>query len=101
MTDDDPAGYPEDAPPMTMLQARMLDLRSYICALFAIFGITVTIEGVLADSAEIEKAAGVNINLYAGLSMVALSVVMGVWAVAVPPEIPEPTNDPDQLPAVD
>lgn len=101
MTDDDPAGYPDDAPPMTMTQARMLDLRTYICALFAIFGITVTTAGIFADPAEIQKAAGININLYAGMSMLALSVVMGVWALTVPPEVPEPSADPDQLLAVD
>ncbi len=100
MTDDAPAGYPEDSPPMTMTQARMLDLRTYICALFAIFGVTVTILGFMATPAELAKAAGMNINLYAGLSMIALSVVMGVWAIAVPPEVPEPSADPEQLPMV-
>ncbi len=101
MQEDSPTGYPADAPPMTLWQARLLDLRSYICGLFAIFGVTVTIEGLFTDSAELQKAAGVNINLYAGLAMLALSVVMGVWAVAVPPEVPQPTTDPDALPEVD
>lgn len=100
MVDDAPAGYPEDSPPMTMAQARMLDLRTYICALFAIFGVTVTILGFFATPAELEKAAGMNINLYAGLSMIALSIVMGVWAIAVPPEVPQPSADPEQLPIV-
>ena len=90
MSDDAPTGYPADAPPMTMRQARMLDLRTYICALFAIFGVTVTIEGFTVDSQELAKAAGVNINLYAGLAMLGLSVVMGVWAVVVPPSLPDP-----------
>ncbi|MFA7265407.1 MAG: hypothetical protein WC054_03755 [Candidatus Nanopelagicales bacterium] len=100
MADDSPVESPEDLPPMTMAQARMLDLRTYICALFAIFGVTVTILGFFATPAELEKAAGMNINLYAGLSMVALSVVMGVWAIVVPPELPEPTTTPEQLPLV-
>ena len=52
MSDDSPTGYPADAPPMTMRQARMLDLRTYIwCAICDIFGITVTIEGLTVDSA--------------------------------------------------
>lgn len=101
MSDDEPVGYPEDAPPMTLLQARMLDLRTYICGLFAIFGVTVTIEGLFTDPVELQKAAGININLYAGLSMIVLSIVMGVWAFAVPPEVPEPAVEPDQLPVVD
>ena len=93
MSDDSPTGYPADAPPMTMRQARMLDLRTYICALFAIFGITVTIEGLTVDSQELAKAAGVNIKLYAGLAMLGLSAVMGVWAVVVPPQLPDPVAD--------
>ena len=101
MSDDEPVGYPADAPPMTMLQARMLDLRTYICGLFAIFGITVTLEGLFTSSAELQKAAGININLFAGVSMLVLSAVMGIWAFAVPPEVPAPTSDPNQLPEVD
>lgn len=99
MTDesDAPVGYPPDSPPMTMLQARMLDLRTYICGLFIIFGATVTFEGVFVTQAELDKAAGVNINLYAGLSMLILAAVMGVWAFVVPPEIPTPADDPDAL----
>jgi hypothetical protein len=94
---DVPVGYPADSPPMTMLQARMLDLRSYICALFVIFGLTVTLEGVFVTQAELDKAAGVNINLYAGIAMLMLAAVMGVWAFLVPPEVPSPTADPDAL----
>ena len=101
MSEDSPAGYPTDAPPMTLWQARLLDLRTYICCLFAIFGVTVTIEGLFTDSAELQKAAGVNINLYAGISMLVLSAVMGVWAIAVPPEVPQPAADADQLPNIE
>lgn len=101
MTHDNPAGYPADAPPMTMTQARMLDLRTYICGLFAIFGITVTIAGIFADPVQLQKAAGMNINLFAGIAMLVLSVVMGVWAILVPPDISTTSDDLTEPPQVD
>lgn len=81
---------PGEAMPMTLWQARMLDLRTYICALFLIFGVVVTALGISPPPDELSRAAGININLWAGLAMLGLSLVMGVWAVRVPPEVPSP-----------
>jgi len=75
--------------PMTLRQARMLDLRSYICGLFLIFGVIVTILGFAPSDTTLDKAANININLWTGLSMLVLSLVMGVWAWRTPPEVPE------------
>lgn len=80
---------PGEATPMTLWQARMLDLRTYICALFLIFGVVVTILGISPPPDQLQRAAGININLWAGLAMLGLSLVMGAWAIAVPPEVPE------------
>ena len=85
---------PGEAEPMTLLQARMLDLRSYVCALFLIFGSVVTVLGINPPPAEIARAGGVNINLWAGLAMLCLALIMGVWAVVKPPEVDSPrTSD--------
>ncbi len=87
---------PADPSAMTMRQARMLDLRIYISALFLIFGGTVTILGVAPSDSQIQRAAGININLWAGLAMLMLSAVMGVWAWRSPPELPSAdANDPN------
>lgn len=83
---------PGEAEPMTLMQARMLDLRSYICALFLIFGLVVTFLGISPPPDQLARAAGININLWAGLSMLVLSAVMGIWAFAVPPEVPNPAE---------
>ncbi len=88
----------EKAPEMTMRQARMLDLRIYICALFLIFGATVTAMGISPDQAQIDRAAGVNINLWAGLAMLGLAIVMGVWAFLSPPELPGPDAEDPAMP---
>jgi bacteriorhodopsin len=86
---------PGEAEPMTMRQARMLDLRTYICGLFLIFGGVVTFLGISPPPDQLQRAAGININLWAGLAMLALALVMGSWALVVPPELPdqgEPTE---------
>jgi hypothetical protein len=85
-----------DGPAMTMRQARMLDLRIYISALFLIFGTTVTVLGISPSQAQLERAAGVNINLWAGLAMLGLALAMGTWAFVSPPELPDTdATDPD------
>ena len=88
---------PEEPEPqfeMTMLQARMLDLRTYICLLFLIFGVIVTILGISPSQPELDRAAGVNINLFAGIAMLILSIAMGLWAWFIPP-IPTGRNLPN------
>lgn len=85
-SNDDPAG--DERQVSTMRQARMLDLRLYICALFLIFGVVVTVTGIFASQAELAKASGININLWAGISMLILSAVFGIWAIAIPPSLP-------------
>lgn len=80
---------------MTMLEARLLDLRTYIAALMLIFGIVVTGMGFVAGSADIAKAAGVNINLWSGLGMLAIGIVFVLW-IAMKPPIPLESATPDQ-----
>ncbi len=70
-------------------RARLLDLRFVISLMFAIFGILVTIAGLTAPPDQIERAAGINISLWTGLAMLALSAGMGLWLVLAPPDVPE------------
>lgn len=92
-SNDDPAG--DERQVSTMRQVRMLDLRLYICALFLIFGGVVTVAGIFASAAELSKASGININLWAGISMLILSAVFGIWAIAIPPSLPGKPSEPD------
>jgi hypothetical protein len=59
--------------------ARIFDLRRIIGGLFVLYGIIVTIAGFTASDAAIDKAEGVNINLWTGLGMLALGVFFLVW----------------------
>jgi xanthine/uracil/vitamin C permease (AzgA family) len=65
--------------------AKLFDLRSFIGALFVIFGILVTIAGLTASQATISKAAGINLGLWVGLIMLAMGVIFIAWILIKPP----------------
>jgi hypothetical protein len=64
--------------------ANLFDLRRIIGGLFVLYGVVLTIVGLTDSDAEIHKAAGVNINLWAGLGMLALGILFLIWAFARP-----------------
>jgi hypothetical protein len=65
--------------------AKMFDLRTFIGVLFVIFGVLVIIPGIIANPADIEKAAGINLALWVGGLMLALGVIFLAWLLASPP----------------
>jgi len=65
--------------------AKLFDLRSFIGALFVIFGVLVTIAGLAASQATINKAAGINLGLWVGLIMLAMGVFFIAWILLKPP----------------
>ncbi|WP_254664806.1 hypothetical protein, partial [Streptomyces prasinopilosus] len=69
--------------------ARLFDIRRLIGALFVVYGVIVTIAGITASDAAIEKAEGVNINLWTGLGMLALGLFFLVW-LKLRPTAPPP-----------
>jgi len=65
--------------------AKMFDLRTFIGVLFVIFGVLVIIPGLIANPADIEKAAGINLALWVGGFMLVLGVIFLAWVLANPP----------------
>ena len=65
--------------------AKMFDLRTFIGVLFVIFGVLVIIPGFIANPADIEKAAGINLALWVGGFMLLLGVIFLAWVLASPP----------------
>ncbi|MEE1758195.1 MULTISPECIES: hypothetical protein [unclassified Streptomyces] len=59
--------------------ARLFDIRRIIGGLFVLYGVIVTLAGITASDAEIDKAEGVNINLWTGLGMLALGLFFLGW----------------------
>ena len=64
---------------------RLFDLRLIIAFLFGLYGVVLVVIGVgFTSDADLKKAEGVNINLWAGIAMVVLSAVFAVWATLRP-----------------
>jgi hypothetical protein len=60
--------------------ASLFDLRMVIGGLLALYGVILTVMGLFASSDTKAKAAGININLWAGLVILAGGAVFLAWA---------------------
>ncbi|KOV78879.1 hypothetical protein [Nocardia sp. NRRL S-836] len=64
---------------------RLFDLRLIIAFLFGLYGVVLVVVGLAFTSdADLEKAEGVNINLWAGIAMVVIAVLFAAWAMLRP-----------------
>ncbi|CAL9512836.1 hypothetical protein [Streptomyces sp. enrichment culture] len=70
--------------------ARLFDIRRIIGVLFVVYGIIVTIAGIVASDEDIDKAEGVNINLWTGLGMLVLGLLFLLWLKLRPTAPPPP-----------
>ncbi|WCN06743.1 hypothetical protein [Streptomyces sp. M92] len=70
--------------------ARLFDIRRIIGGLFVVYGVIVTIAGLVATDDEIDKAQGVNINLWTGLGMLVLGLFFLAWLKLRPTAPPTP-----------
>jgi hypothetical protein len=68
----------------TRRAANLFDLRRIIGGLFIVYGVLLAVLGLFDSQEEIDKAAGVNINLWAGLGMLVFGLLMIAWALARP-----------------
>jgi hypothetical protein len=64
--------------------ANLFDLRRIIGGVFVAWGILLTILGLGESDAAIDKAAGININLFAGLGMLIVGIIFLLWAFTRP-----------------
>ena len=78
--------------------ARLFDVRRVIGGLFTVYGVIVTLIGIFDSDAEIEKAQGVNINLWTGLGMLALGLLFLLWQWLRPAQAPAPPPEGDERP---
>ena len=60
--------------------ASLFDLRMVIGGLLTLYGVLLTVMGVFASDQAKAKAAGININLWAGVVILAGGAVFLAWA---------------------
>jgi hypothetical protein len=60
--------------------ASLFDLRMVIGGLLALYGVILTVMGLFASDDAKAKAAGININLWAGLVILAGGAIFLAWA---------------------
>jgi len=64
--------------------ANLFDLRRIIGGVFLAWGVLLIILGLTDSEAEANKAAGININLYAGIGMFVVGAIFMAWALTRP-----------------
>ncbi|PZF66113.1 hypothetical protein DEI81_00260 [Curtobacterium sp. MCBD17_013] len=64
---------------------QLFDLRMIIAVLFTIYGIVCLVWGLaFTTQRELDKAAGTNVNLWAGIGMLVVAALFVVWVVRSP-----------------
>ena len=64
--------------------ANRFDIRRIIGALFVLYGVVLIVTGVVGSDEVKNKAAGINVDLWTGLGMLVVGVLMIFWALSRP-----------------
>jgi hypothetical protein len=73
----------------TETRTSAFDVRLIIAALTGIYGLVITVLGIgFTTDADLEKSAGVNINLWAGIGMLVISALFVLWVRLSPLRVP-------------
>ena len=62
----------------------LLDIRRIIAGLLGVYGVILLVAGIVGSSESKNKAAGVNINLWAGIVLLLMATFFLVWALTRP-----------------
>ena len=66
--------------------ANRFDIRRIIGGLFVLYGVILVLVGAFGSEEVKNKAAGINVNLWTGLAMLAVGAMMLAWALMRPVE---------------
>lgn len=74
--------------------SQLFDLRIVIALLFGIYGVILTIMGIIGDTqAELDKAGGLHINLWTGIGMLVVAAAFVLWQRLRPMLSGTPSDD--------
>jgi hypothetical protein len=86
-----PTGETEEDEVRAARAANRFDVRRIIAALFALYGVLLTVTGIVGSHHVRTKAAGINIDLWTGIAMLVFAAAMIAWAL-LRPTAPEPVE---------
>lgn len=78
-------------------KAGLFDIRNIIGALMGIYGVILTLAGLLGEHAP-EKTGGINANLWTGLGLLVVGAFFLIWARLKPIVVPDHVEAPDDDP---
>lgn len=78
-------------------QAGVFDIRNIIAALLGLYGVILTLAGLLGEH-EPDMTGGVNANLWTGLGLLVVAGSFLLWARLRPLEVPEDADPADDEP---
>jgi hypothetical protein len=80
--------------PQRTRRAGAFDIRLIIGLLLGVYGLVTIVLGIgFTTDEEIDKAAGVNINLWAGLGMLVAAALFALWTWLRPLRVPVEEGD--------
>lgn len=83
----------DDAPPVDRetqrKAANRFDIRRLIGGLMTLYGIVLVVTGIVGSHHVKTKAAGINVDLWAGIGMIVVGLLLLFWAISRPTEVPE------------
>jgi hypothetical protein len=71
--------------------ANRFDIRRIIGGLFVLYGVVLIVTGIVGSDEVKNKAAGINVDLWTGLGMLVVGILMIFWALSRP-VAPEPAE---------
>jgi hypothetical protein len=80
-------------PAQAPTRAKLFDLRSVLGGLFLAYGVIVLVMGLIASEEDKTKAAGTNVNLWAGIVMFVLGALFLLWRRMSPTRIAPDAGD--------
>ena len=79
-TDPDPAATDD----REVRAANLFDIRRIIGGLFLVYGVILVVLGMGASDSDLHRADGINVNLWVGISLLAVAACFIAWALVRP-----------------
>lgn len=74
-------------------RASLFDVRMIIALLFGIYGVALTVVGIgFTTHADLDKAGGINVNLWSGVAMLLFAMAFAAWVWLRPLRISKPVG---------